>query len=68
MATLYVIEPCEKEGCHIHAYFIFYGSPPFAGDRERNRQLFGRHVFKLWNRINENSLCRIANKTTAYDI
>ncbi len=67
MATLYVIEPCEKEGCHIHAYFIFYGSPPFAGDRERNRQLFGRHVFKLWNHINGGSLCRIANKTTAYN-
>jgi len=67
MATLFVIEPCGKEGHHIHAYFIFYGSTPFAGDRKRNRELFGRHVFKLWNRINGGSLCRIANKTTAYD-
>ena len=67
MGALYVIEPCEKEGWHFHAYFIFYGSTPFAGDRERNRELFGRHVFKLWNRINGGSLCRIANKTTAYD-
>lgn len=67
MGTLYVIEPCEKEGWHIHAYFIFYGFMPFSGDRERNRQLFGRHVFRLWNRVNGGSLCRIANKTTVHD-
>lgn len=67
MATLYVIEPCEKEGWHIHAYFIFYGFMPFSGDREHNRQLFGRHVFRLWNRLNGGSLCRIANKTTVHD-